>query len=112
MLEAEGALFMGDKATAIENTRRALRMAPRGIHPGIERYSQTLAARIFAWAGADREAVNLLEQLSTQFPMLGPAEITRDPFYGIPLRNSVRYQALVQKLDAEIAANVKLLDAA
>ena len=56
--------------------------------------------------------MNLLEQLSTQFPMLGPAEITRDPLYGIPLRNSVQYQALVQKLDAEIAANIELLDAA
>jgi hypothetical protein len=84
----------------------------RGIHPGIERYSRALAARIFAWAGADHEAVNLLEQLSTQFPMLGPAEITRDPLYGIPLHNNARYQALAQKLDAEIAANVKLLDAA
>jgi len=112
MLEAEGALFMGDKPTAIEDTRRALRMAPRGIHPGIERYSRTLAARTFAWAGAEHEAMNLLEQLSTEFPMLGPAEITRDPLYGIPLRDNTRYRALVQKLDAEIATNLKLLDAA
>jgi TolB-like protein/DNA-binding winged helix-turn-helix (wHTH) protein len=112
MLEAEGALFMGDKRTAIENTRRALRMAPRGIHPGIERYSRALAARIFAWAGAEDEAMNLLEQLSTEFPMLGPAEITRDPLYKAPLRNNIRYQALVQKLDAEVATNMKLLDSA
>jgi TolB-like protein/DNA-binding winged helix-turn-helix (wHTH) protein len=105
MLAAEGALFAGDRPGAAQEARRALAMAPQGIHPGIERYSRSLAARVLAWAGRGDEAVDILEQLSTQYPMAGPADITRDPFYAIPLAGNARYQALERKLEAEIAIN-------
>ncbi len=64
---------------------------------------------IFAWAGEENDAVALLERLATEFPSAGPAEITRDPLYSTPLANSLRYQALAKKLEAEIAENQKLL---
>jgi tetratricopeptide (TPR) repeat protein len=110
MLAAEGALFAGDRAIAVREARVALALAPRDIHPGIELYARALAARILAWAGAGDEAVALLEQLSTQYPMLGPAEITRDPLYSVPLAGNARYQVLARKLEAEIAANQRLRD--
>ena len=110
MLAAEGALFAGDKSGAAQEARRALAMAPEKIHPGIERYSRSLAARVLAWAGKGDEAVDIFEQLSTQFPMAGPADITRDPLYAIPLAGNARYEILERKLEAEIAANQRLRD--
>lgn len=105
MLAAEGALFAGDKPGAAKEAHRALAMAPEKIHAGIERYSRSLAARVLAWAESGDEAMGLLEQLSAQYPMTGPAEITRDPHYAIPLAGNARYQALAKKLEAEIAVN-------
>ena len=67
-------------------------------------------ALILAWAGAQDEAVELLEGLSNGFPGVGPAEITRDPLYRVPLVNNPRYKALEQKLEVEIAANQRLFD--
>jgi hypothetical protein len=110
MLAAEGALFTGDKPGAAQEARRALAMAPKNIHTGIERYSRSLAARVLAWAGRGDEAVHILEQLSTEFPMVGPADVTRDPLYAVPLAGNARYQALERGLEAEIAANQRLRD--
>ena len=110
MLAAEAALFAGDRATAARDARAALAMAPNNIHPGISLYARSLAARILAWADAGDEAVTLLETLSNQFPMIGPAEITRDPLYAIPLAGNARYKVLERKLEAEIAANQRLRD--
>jgi TolB-like protein/DNA-binding winged helix-turn-helix (wHTH) protein len=110
MLVAEGALFMGDKASAITGARAALAMAPQNVHPGIQRYGRALAARILAWADAQDESIALLEQLSNEYPMIGPAEITRDPLYTIPLAGNARYRELQARLDAEIAQNQKWKD--
>jgi TolB-like protein len=108
MLAAEGALFAGDKSGAAQEARRALAMAPQKIHSGIERYSRLLAARVLAWAGRGDEAVEILEQLSTEFPMAGPADITRDPLYALPLAANARYQILERILEAEILSNQRL----
>jgi TolB-like protein/DNA-binding winged helix-turn-helix (wHTH) protein len=110
LLAAEGALFAGDRAGAIRDVRAALSLAPRDIHPGIQLYSRALAARILAWAEAGDEAVALLEQLSTEYPMSGPAEIVRDPLYAVPLAANPRYKELERRLEAEIAANQSLRD--
>jgi TolB-like protein/DNA-binding winged helix-turn-helix (wHTH) protein len=112
MLAAEGALFIGDKPKAAVEARAALAMTPEHVHPGIQRYGRALAARILAWAGAGDAAVDLLEQLSTQYPTIGPAEITRDPLYARPLAGNARYQALERKLEAEIVANQRWRDPA
>jgi TolB-like protein/DNA-binding winged helix-turn-helix (wHTH) protein/Tfp pilus assembly protein PilF len=110
MLAAEGTLFIGDKPKAALEARAALAMAPQHVHPGIQRYGRALAARILAWAGASDAALDLLEQLSTEYPMIGPAEVTRDPLYAIPLAGNARYRVLERKLEAEIAANQQWRD--
>jgi TolB-like protein len=103
ILKAEGELFAGDPARAVAEARAALAMfPPRGT---ARRFAASQLAKVFAWAGAEEEAVVLLEEIATQFPALGPAEITRDPLYSIPLAANARYRALEQKLEAEIAAN-------
>jgi TolB-like protein/DNA-binding winged helix-turn-helix (wHTH) protein/tetratricopeptide (TPR) repeat protein len=107
ILKAEGELFSGNHAVAVSEARAALAMfPPRGT---ARRFAASQLAKVFAWAGAEDDAVTLLEEVSTQFPMLGPAEIARDPLYSIPLSNNARYRALESKLEAEIADNRALL---
>ena len=60
------------------------------------------SARVLAWAGAKDEAVELLEGLSTGENGLGPAEITRDPLYTVPLAEHPRFQQLVARLEAQM----------
>ena len=107
-LAAEAALFVGDKASAIENASAALVLVPwdRQTH---RRYASALMARVFAWAGAENDALVLLETLSDRSPSLGPAEIALDPLYALPLKSNARYQELTKKLEAEIVANRKSL---
>jgi hypothetical protein len=54
-------------------------------------------ARVLAWAGAEDQATQLLEGLSTVDNGLAPAEITRDPLYDLPLAGNARYRALKAK---------------
>jgi hypothetical protein len=103
ILKAEGELFSGNPTRAVSEARAALAMSPSGGTP--RRFAASQLAKVFAWAGAEEDAVTLLEEISTKFPMLGPAEITRDPFYSIPLSSNARYKALESKLEAEIADN-------
>jgi TolB-like protein/DNA-binding winged helix-turn-helix (wHTH) protein len=108
-LEAEGQLFEGRNAEAIANARSALAMVPLNIKGSRETYARATAAAIFAWAGMGDEAVELLEDLSKGYPGIGPAEISREPLYSVPLAKNARYLALEKKLEAEIAANQELL---
>jgi hypothetical protein len=108
-LAAEGALFSGNKAQAIADARAALAMTPGDRMPFMLLNANATAASIFAWAGAEDEAVALLEDLSKGLPGLGPAAITRDPLYAVPLKNNSRYKILEKKLEAEIVENRKLL---
>jgi TolB-like protein/DNA-binding winged helix-turn-helix (wHTH) protein len=106
---AEGALFTGDKAQAITEARLGIEMAAADPRPSHSLYAKIIAARIYAWAGEEEEAVDLLEQLSSGFFTIGPAFITRDPLYAIPLVNNERYKELSKRLEAEITVNRQLL---
>jgi TolB-like protein/DNA-binding winged helix-turn-helix (wHTH) protein len=107
ILKAEGELLSGNHAAAVAEARAALAMfPPRGT---AHRFAASQLAKVFAWAGAEEDAVVLLEEIATQYPMLGPAEITRDPLYSVPLAANARYQTLERKLEAEIAVNQTLL---
>ncbi len=60
--------------------------------------------RVLAWAGKQDDAVDLLTRLGTDIPGLAPADIARQPLYTTPLRDNARLAALVQRLEAEMAA--------
>jgi hypothetical protein len=104
LLTAEGNTFTGDRPHAITAAGKALRLSQsipeRQVVP-------PLVASVYAWSGAGDDAAALLEQLSTQIPMAldcGPATITRDPLYTVPLAGNARYKALQAKLEAQMAA--------
>ena len=109
LLRAESAVMLGDHAGAIEHARAALRSIggtapfPESIHV------RMMAARVLAWAGAQDDALALLETLSRGYPGVGPAAIARDPFFSAPLASNPRWRALEQALNAELAANQSLL---
>jgi TolB-like protein/DNA-binding winged helix-turn-helix (wHTH) protein len=107
VLRAEGHLFMGNRERAISEALAARAAVIVRDRPGstTRRFISSLAARVLAWAGAHDEAVELLEELATQFAALGPAEIARDPLYALPLAGDARYERLAQTLEADIARN-------
>src|SRR5262249_2278414 len=108
VLAAEGWLFAGDPARAMTESRAALEKMPANRPFNVIRQARGSVALISAWAGNDAPAGALLEQLSTEFPSIGPAVITRDPLYSIPLARSAQYKTLEARLEAEIAENLKL----
>jgi hypothetical protein len=110
IIKAEGELFSGNSAGAITAARAALAsFPPRGTS---RRFAASQLAKVLAWAGAQEEAVELLEEIATEFPALGPAEVTRDPLYALPLAANAHYRALERKLETEIAANQTLIESA
>ncbi len=70
------------------------------------RYLAMTAAKIYAWSGAGDRAVALLEQLTSDVPGIGPAQVTREPLFSVPLATNARYFGLKERLEAEIAANL------
>jgi TolB-like protein len=102
-LKADGQLFAGrsDDAAATATALLASTKDSDTAHRGA---AKTLAARVLAWAGRGDAAVDLLTQLSTDVPGPPPADIARGPYYTTPLRDNAHFAALVQRLEAEMAA--------
>jgi TolB-like protein/DNA-binding winged helix-turn-helix (wHTH) protein/Tfp pilus assembly protein PilF len=103
-LEAQGHVFAGQSAAAIEAARASLELVPRERDAVSWIGVATIAARVYAWAGARDEAVTLLEQLATATPGLPPAYVTRDPLVVVPLAANPQYQALAGRLEAQMTA--------
>ncbi len=102
LLVAEGNTFVGDRARAVAASRETLSLAQ---WPNDRRFVSPIVACVYAWAGAKDEAAALLEQLSTQLPpVMTPAEMARDPLYGVPLAGNARFEALRARLEAQMAA--------
>jgi DNA-binding winged helix-turn-helix (wHTH) protein/tetratricopeptide (TPR) repeat protein len=102
-LGATALLLVGDKASAIQAAREALQLAPRSASAINWTLAAARAATTLAWAGADDEALDLLEELADSTPGLPPTAISRSLELGMSLGGNPRYQALVRKLDARMA---------
>jgi len=111
VLSAEAALFRGDKTRAVAEIHAARQMVPPHLNVALDRYQAVTAAMIYAWAGAEDDALAALEKLATEYPGLGPAEIAREPLFTVPLARSSRFHALTVKLEEQIVVNGKLFDA-
>jgi TolB-like protein len=104
LLSAEGSAFSGRKTQAVAEATEALALSQSY---GERHLLPPIAAAVYAWSGAADDADALLEQASTEIPMiteLGPAAIARDPLYTVPLAGNARYKALQAKLEAQMAA--------
>jgi tetratricopeptide (TPR) repeat protein len=104
LLNAEGLLFSGDLVGAREAARDVVAVTSESPNLSARAAAHFMAAQVLAWAGAEEEAVTLLETLATSSPGVAPAQITRDPTLSVPLADNARYQALRVKLEAQMAA--------
>ncbi len=102
-LRADAQLFMGRPDEAAETARTMLDLT-KNTWTGAVLCGELLAGRVLAWAGKQDAAVDLLTRLATDVPGLPPADIARQPYYTTPLRANARSAALVQRLEAEMAA--------
>jgi DNA-binding winged helix-turn-helix (wHTH) protein/tetratricopeptide (TPR) repeat protein len=104
MLRAEGHVFVGDHAAAVDAVRESLRVAP--LLAQVEAHRRYLAAMTLAWVGEHEEAVVLLEQATTVDLLgAGPARIAREPLLTVPLQANARFQQLVEQLAKELDEN-------
>ncbi len=66
--------------------------------------ARSFVAAPLAWAGAQDESLAVLEEMATSIPALMPAQIARDPVLAVALAGNVRYQTLIARLEAQMAA--------
>jgi TolB-like protein len=102
-LRADAQLFMGNPDDAAKTAGAMLELATKGDSARTGA-AELLGARAFAWTGKQDAAVDLLTRLATDVPGLSPADIARQPLYTTPLRDNARFAALLQRLEAEMAA--------
>jgi TolB-like protein len=103
LLTAYARMYLLDKAGALAAARESLALTPRtadAVHAAI---AGVALAPVLAWAGAQDEALTLLEQLITDVPGILPADLVHDRLYSDAFGDNARYQALVARLKAQIA---------
>lgn len=101
LLRAQADAFLGDRGRAIVAARSLNDVSPRCVG-GCRIHFQATRAAIFAWSGAEDDAVRELETLSAGVPSPGPALIAKDPLYTIPLQQNAHFRQLVSRLEARM----------
>ncbi len=102
LLKAQGHTFLAQPALAIVAAHAALELMPPS-RDALTRLTMTArTAAIYAWSGAEDDAVGLLEELSAAIPGVGPGQLARDPLFGVPLERNHRFLALVQRLEEKM----------
>jgi TolB-like protein/DNA-binding winged helix-turn-helix (wHTH) protein len=104
LLKAAGYTFTGDCAHARAAGSRALMQVARADNAVIWITIAWQVARVDAWCGASNEAVVLLEQISSGRPGVGPAVVTRDPLFTVPLGGVPAFQTLRDQLETTMRA--------
>lgn len=104
LLKAAGYTFTGDCARARAAGNRALMQVARADNAVIWTTSASQVARVDAWCGAADEAVVLLQQISSGRPGVGPAVVTRDPLFTVPLSGVPAFQTLRDQLETTMRA--------
>jgi TolB-like protein len=104
-LVAEGNALQGNRSAAIAAARQVLALAPRLTDPvGWAYFAAPREVRVLSWSGAQDEAAALLDELAEAIPSDGPANITRDPLYAVPLAGNTRYEQISARLEARMLA--------
>ncbi len=104
MLTAAGYTFQGDCEHARAASRNALALVSRADDATIWNQYALNSAQVNAWCGDRGAAISLLEELSAATPGPGPASISRDPLFTIPLGQEPAFRTLSDRLEAKIRA--------
>jgi serine/threonine-protein kinase len=100
LLAADGHTFLGQRERAFVAADEAVALYPaEGDTIGFS--VARAAARVYAQLGAEDRAMEILER---DRRLLGPAQISRDPFFDSSLAKNPRYRALVERLESQMRA--------
>jgi len=103
-LSADAHLFLGEHRAAVDAARSMLDLIVAGENSSSVRAAgAVLASRVFAWADEPDAATELLGRLANEEPRPPPAYIARDPIYSERLGDDVRFRALVERLETQMA---------
>jgi TolB-like protein len=103
-LAAQGHALAGESAAAIAAGQQALMISRESQEIPIMNPREGIdlaVAAVYAWSGAQEQAVDLLEELTRGGRGPGPIRIARDPLYTVPLAKNARFQQLVSELEAQ-----------
>jgi TolB-like protein/DNA-binding winged helix-turn-helix (wHTH) protein len=106
-LAAAGHTFTGNCERARAAARSALSLISRADNAVVWANIALLVAQVDAWCGGEDDAVELLRQLSIGRPGWGPAVVSRDPLFTVPLGKHPGYRALTEQLE-NVMRNTKL----
>jgi hypothetical protein len=98
ILEAGGALLLGDREQAIRQALRARHLMPQSRDFLVSRRVDWDVSVILAWAGARAEAVQVIEESIERLGGYTPAQVLRDPLLTTPLAGFEPYEALRERL--------------
>jgi len=104
IISAAGRTFEGDCERARAGARNALSFVSRADNAVIWNTTATHAAQIDAWCGGQDEGIELLRQVSSGRPGVGPAMISRDPLFTVPLGKVPAFRELADQLEGDIRA--------
>jgi TolB-like protein/DNA-binding winged helix-turn-helix (wHTH) protein len=102
ILSAEGLTFEGQCERARDTARSSLAQVSRADNAVIWNTWAMYTARVYAWCGGEDDAIDLLSQISSSRPGVGPAIVARNPLYTQPLGARPAYQALKAQLESGI----------
>jgi hypothetical protein len=103
-LRADADLFLGRHAEAIAGATSVVEQTSASADASVRATGKFLAARLLAWAGRPDASVDYLEELATAVPGIAPGDIVYAPIFSAPLAGNPRFRALLQRLEAQMAA--------
>jgi hypothetical protein len=104
VLAAYASMYVGDKPAAAAAARAALTLTPRSLDAVHWAIAAQAAVPVLAWAGAQDEACDLLEQLTAAVPGALPGDFAQNAFYAVGFGDNARFKALVARAKAQAAA--------
>ena len=103
-------MYVGDKPAAAAAAREALTLTPRSLDAVHWAIASQAAVPVLAWAGAQDDACDLIEQLTTAVPGMFPGDFAQDAFFAVAFGDNPRFKVLVAHAKAQAAATKLELD--
>jgi len=110
VLAAYASMYVGDKPAAAAAAREALTLTPRSLDAVHWAIASQAAVPVLAWAGAQDDACDLIEQLTTAVPGMFPGDFAQDAFFAVAFGDNPRFKVLVAHAKAQAAATKLELD--
>ena len=99
LLEAQAALFSGDRKRAVDQAKRALALMTVERDAMLGPQNMAEAATVLAWAGDGRAAVPILRRVIEVPSAYVGWSLVRDPLLAVPLAGNPAFETLKREVD-------------